>query len=105
MNTLKEKLKNSSAGISVTFALIFLLFFYAPVELFINNADELTYDIFDLLKYVFPLFLLTCIVCCSLFIWLNNKSKWFHSLYIVIVTTIFLLRTLKGAFSLGFYLQ
>ena len=98
MNTLKEKLKNSSAGISVTFALIFLLFFYAPVELFINNADELTYDIFDLLKYVFPLFLLTCIVCCSLFIWLNNKSKWFHSLYIVIVTTIFFTTYVEGSF-------
>ena len=51
----------------VSIAISFLLFVYAPVEVFYSNRDELYYSLIDILKYMLPFFLfMTALILCVL---------------------------------------
>ena len=45
-----------AAGIIVVIAFLFMIFIYAPLEMFFYNQDDFWFDIFDLLPVLFPLF-------------------------------------------------
>lgn len=51
-----DNAKNLTAGIIIVSALCFMLFFYAPLELYFYNQDDFWFDLYNLLPVVLLLF-------------------------------------------------
>ena len=59
----KKRFKEFLHGVIMSFALCFMLFLYAPLEMYINNKNEFWFDIYKLFPIMLVIFLLSTIVC------------------------------------------
>ena len=81
MNKSKMRTKISALipELFVVLACSFMLIIYGPVEVFYTNSFELYYSIIDVLKYMFPVFLISAIAMLAIFAslaFLNKKIEF-----------------------------
>ena len=60
--------KTAVPAVLLSSAACFLLFLYAPIEEYITNIAEFSYDLYDLLKMMLPVFLIGLAVLILLFL-------------------------------------
>lgn len=87
------------AGICVLTSLFFMLFIYAPIELYCYNKDEFWFDIYDLFPVIFCLFataLITSVLVatCIFFIF----PRLYHILCLPLLCVAFLSTYIQGTF-------
>lgn len=73
MDIVKEEIKKIRRIYSL--AITFMLFLYAPLELFFNNMDEFWYDITLLLPTMLVVFIVTCLIGNLLLLFAEKYSK------------------------------
>ena len=58
----RKFIKDFFPGIMISLAVSFLLFLYAPIDLYCANVSEFLFEIWDLFPGIAVLFLATCAV-------------------------------------------
>ncbi|MDO5444296.1 MAG: sulfatase-like hydrolase/transferase [Eubacteriales bacterium] len=80
----------------------FMITLYAPVQQYIRNADDFIYDIYDLLRMIFPVWLAVFLVAFALFCLIRIISEKLYSWTLGISLWIVLSMYAEGNFLSGF---
>ena len=86
------------SAVVISLALCFLLFVYTPLSLYLPNVDEFSYDVYDLMHMLLPVFLLSLaalLVLWALVFLIGRKKKAVTDVFAGVLFALFL----------GFYLQ
>lgn len=95
-----KKIKFRTA-VFVSLFFCFLMAVYAPLSIYINNVEEFTYDIYDIMKWMLPVFAVS--LCLSLLFYfilfrISKKVFYIFSLVLFAVTVILYI---SGTFLAG----
>ena len=90
--------KTAVPAVLLSSAACFLLFLYAPIEEYITNIAEFSYDLYDLLKMMLPVFLIGLAVLILLFLILRKIRFGFFFAMLLCLFTAFLVTYIQGTF-------
>ena len=91
-------------AVILSFSLSFLAAIYAPVSLYLLNVDEFSYDVYDLLKMMLPVFggmLALLLVFSGFVVLIGKKWKKLPSVWAGILFVGFLTAYIQGTFLAG----
>ena len=93
-------MKNSKnyEGIILSIVMCFMLFVYAPLELFFMNQDEFFFDVYILLPVLLVLFGLILIPCMIVFALLKRKSEKAYTISLSLFFIMFICSYIQGNF-------
>lgn len=94
-STKKLEFKDYSTSIMLALCLCFLLWIYAPLELFLNNQTDFSFRLGDMLNVVMPCFAVSMAVICAISALLLKLSR---KLYYIVMAALF-------AVIIAFYVQ
>lgn len=77
-------------------ALIFMLFLYAPLNIYLSNANDFSFDTLDVLKFMLPLATVAFIVCAFIFLLVSKAGRKLYVLAEVTVFTVLFACFLQG---------
>lgn len=96
-----KKYRDSFSGILILWTLGFLLFIFAPMEQYVTNIDGFTYDVYDLFKTMFPLFLIYALVSAVLVRIIRRAGKKLYLAGIVLSISVLMALYVQGTFFSG----
>lgn len=91
----KNAFKDLSIAIMLALCLCFMLWIYAPLELFLNNQTDFSFRLGDMLNVVMPCFAVSMAVICAISALLLKLSR---KLYYIVMAALF-------AIIIAFYVQ
>lgn len=91
-------LKEMFSGCMVSLALCFMLFFYAPLELYFINKNEFWFDINNLLPIVLVTFLVVLLCCVSILVLLYVADQRLYQFGLAVYFIIFICSYIQGNF-------
>lgn len=95
---IKRLCKGASAGISISVAMCFLYFIYAPLELFFTNTDEFWFDLSVLLTAMGVTFVIAVLLCVCIMIFVSIKMHKIYDIAVIACSIIYLATYIQGNF-------
>lgn len=97
----EEIIKRTFPGILSAWTIGFLILLYAPLEQYVTNIDGFTYDFYDLIRVMLPLFLIYAAVSAGI-MFLSGKlfpetAGWFSAVCIAVFAALYI----QGTFFSG----
>lgn len=93
-----SKWKKYLPGTVLAVTLCYLLFIYGPLELYVNNQEDLSYDLYDLMAVMIPAFLCSAAIGSGILFVLQKKSKKAYLILLAISFCALLSFYIQGAF-------
>lgn len=94
----RKFIKDFFPGIMISLAVSFLLFLYAPIDLYCANVSEFLFEIWDLFPVIAVLFLATCAVMLGIYAILYRLHRKAYRAGIVLGMILFLSTYIQGNF-------
>lgn len=95
---IKKLCKDAGAGISITVAMCFLYFIYAPLELYFTNKDEFWFDLSLLLTTMGAVFLIAAIFCTGVMVLLRAKAQRLYHIAVTACAVVYIATYIQGNF-------
>lgn len=96
------KMKNKNPILFVPLFFCFLLFLYGPVETYVLNQNDFSFDIFDLLKIMIPVFVLAFFLCLGIFLLAARRTEKIAGILSAAFTAAAVAMYIQGTFFSGF---
>lgn len=90
-----------NSGISLSLAMCFMLFIYAPLEIYCYNKDEFWFDIYFLLPILLVIFLITLVISLLIFFALNLISNKAYKVAVVLGFIAYISSYIQGNYMVG----
>ncbi len=97
----KNVLKNSLASIIMSFAACFMIFLYAPIEIFFTNVEEFNFAFSDIISTMLPVFFGAFILFSGIFIILRRINIKVYNIVLIIYFIIFVSTYIQGTYMSG----
>ena len=84
--------------ICIIAAWLFIIFIYAPLELLFGNEYEFSYNMYDVLKYMLPVFFAVLLLLCLLFVSFSAFVKKIPVFFLPVLFTVLIATYIQGTF-------
>ncbi len=98
---MKDNKREIFCTIILPFAVSFLIFIYAPLELLFGNQLEFNYNMYELLAYMIPSLLIFSGFLVALFLLLKRKAQKVYSVLLTVLLGVLLSSYIQGSFFSG----
>ena len=83
-------------------AACFMFFIYAPVEFYFTDVDQFTYDVYDILKYMVPVFFAVLVISIVVMILMRVISNKLHDIVLGLYIAVFVAAYIQGSYMSSF---
>ncbi len=98
VKSIKTVIKKVNGGILCSLALSFLIFIYAPLELYLVNQDDFWFDIYTIFPYLMGMFLISCTVCIAVLIGIRIIRVQIYESILSALFAVFIATYVQGTF-------
>lgn len=83
LEKIRKAIKESYAGIFISFCISFMLLFYEPLNIFASNLDDFWFDIYSFFPIVLIQTILAFVVLSFFFIIIKTVNKKIYSFFVI----------------------
>ena len=91
-------IQNASPLLWIVGALIFMLFVYAPLIIYLSNANDFSFDTLDVLKFMLPLAVVVFVICSIICLLISGAGRKLFTAVEVVAFTVLVSSFLQGNF-------